>query len=350
MLRQCTLMLAGLMICLPAMATGVIVAQVQRTELTDLVEALGTLKASESVTLTALVTETVSAVHFDDGARVAAGQVLVEMTSAEEQALLNEARVARDDAERQLKRVRSLARQGSASESLLDQQQRDFDTARARLEAIESRLGDRVIKAPFAGVVGLRQISVGALVNPGEAITTLDDDRVMKLDFPVPSVFLPSLEKGLAIEARAQAWPDQVFSGRVAAVDSRVDPLTRSVLVRALIDNPDRRLRPGLLMQVALLSNARSALVVPEEALEPEGRQQYVWQVQADSSVVRVPVQVGSRQPGRAEILSGLQEGDRVVIHGHQKIRPGVTVTPRLYDGSQSIAEMLRTETGSEAP
>ena len=340
--------LVGLLVSLPVQATDVIVAKAQRAAITDPVEALGTLKANESVTLTALVTETISAVHFDDGERVAAGQLLVEMTSAEEQALLSEARVARDEAQRQLKRVRSLANQGSASESLLDQQQRDFDAASARLKAIESRLGDRVITAPFAGVVGLRQVSVGALVSPGDPITTLDDDRVMKLDFPVPSVFLSSLKKGLAIEARARSLPEQVFSGQVAAIDSRVDPVTRSVLVRARIDNPEQQLRPGLLMQVTLLRNPRDALLVPEEALEPEGSRQYVWRVADDNSVARVEVRVGGREPGRAEILAGLEEGDRVIIHGHQKVRPGVTVSPRLYDGSVSIADMIRAS-ASEA-
>lgn len=338
-------MMLGVLVSTAVHATEVIVARAGLVELSDRVEALGTLKASEQVTLTALVSETISAVHFEDGQRVAAGDLLVEMTSAEEQAQLNEARIARDEAARQLKRVRSLASQGSASESLLDQQQRDYDTAEARLKGIASRLGDRVITAPFAGVVGLRQVSVGALVTPGEAITTLDDDRVMKLDFPVPSLFLQSLVPGLAIEAQARALPGQVFRGEVAAIDSRVDPVTRTVLVRARLENPDHLLRPGLLMQVTLLKRPRTALVVPEEALEPEGRVDHVWRVinSADGATVeRVVVTVGVRQTGTVEILAGLAEGDQVVIHGHQKLRPGVTVTPRLHDGSRSISELLQ--------
>jgi membrane fusion protein (multidrug efflux system) len=332
-----------------AQAPQVIVEPVRQASLVDPVEALGTLRANESVTLTALVAEKVSRVHFTDNQRVEAGQLLVEMTSAEEQALLQEALVDRDESARQLERVRSLARQGSASQAQLDEQRRAYKTAEARLTAIESRLGDRVITAPFAGVVGLRQISPGALVSPGELITTLDDDSVMKLDFTVPSVFLPHLEPGLAIEAMARAYPEQPFSGEVAAVDSRVDPVSRTVVVRALIENPTHLLRPGLLMTVTLLSNPRDALVVPEEAVLAEGDSTYVFRVvrgdaqtSVGTSVKKVAVQVGARQPGLVEILSGLDQGDQVVTHGHQKVRDGAAVSPRERKDGESIPDIIR--------
>lgn len=326
-------------------APQVIVEPVRKMPLVDPVEALGTLKANESVTLTALVAEKVSQVHFTDNQRVEAGQLLVEMTSAEEQALLKEALVDRDESRRQLERVRSLARQGSASQSQLDEQRRLYQTAEARLTAIESRLGDRVITAPFAGVVGLRQISPGALVSPGEAITTLDDDSIMKLDFAVPSVFLPYISPGLAIKAQARAYPQRTFTGEVAAVDSRVDPVSRSVVVRALVDNPDYLLRPGLLMTVTLLSNPRDALVVPEEALLSEGDNSYVFIIDTgqDAPVVRKqPVQAGARQPGVVEILAGVEVGQQVVTHGHQKVRDGAAVTLRQRQDGETIPDMIR--------
>ena len=333
-----------------AAAPGVIVAAATETPWADRTEALGTLRANESVVVTANVTETISAIHFDDGQRVARGDVLVEMTSAEEKALLEEVRARVAEAERQFDRVKSLAASGSASVSLLDDRRRDLDTARASLVAVESRLKDRVVKAPFAGVVGLRNISLGALVEPGDVITTLDDDSVMKLDFAVPSVFLPSLAPGLGIEARAPALGERVFEGEIGTVDSRVDPVTRSVQVRALLPNPDRSLRPGLLMQVDLLRNPRRGLTIPEEALLHRGEEHFVLVLGEGAGGEPVPerraVQIGARRPGVVEIRGGLRAGDRVITHGADKVKPGEAVSIlAVDDGSRTLAEMLAQET-----
>jgi len=320
----------------------VIVSEVRVDRFVDRVEALGTLKANESVSVTANVTETVSAIHFDDGQRVKAGQVLVEMTSAEEHALLEEGRVRAAEAERQYERVKSLVAQRSASESLLDERKRDLDTTRALLVAIESRLADRLVKAPFAGVLGLRNISPGALVEPGDLITTLDDDSVMKLDFAVPSIFLTALEPGLGIEARARAYGDHSFEGEIRSVDSRVDPVTRSIQVRALIPNPDRTLKPGVLMQVELLRNPRDALVVPESALLQQGRDHFVMLVGEGDKAERRQIQTGARRPGEVEVIEGLAVDDRVITHGNDKARPGQQVRVQaIDDGTKTLQEML---------
>lgn len=326
---------------------SVIVAEVKLDRFVDRVEALGTLRADESVELTASVTETVTAIHFDDGDRVAAGKVLVEMTSAEEHALLEEARATVAEAQRQYRRVESLEAQGTAAKSLLDQQRRDWKTARARLSAIESRLADRLVRAPFAGVLGLRTISLGALVEPGDLITTLDDDRVMKLDFAVPSTYLGTLQPGLAIVATARTYGDRKFRGEVKSIDSRVDAVTRSIVVRAVLPNPDRALKPGMLMQVELLKNPRQALVIPEEALVPQGDTQYVFVVDEaqGSKVVRREVQIGARRPGEVEVLKGLSAGEKVITHGTLKLRPGQQVTiGAVDDGAQSLREMLESK------
>jgi len=324
---------------------SVIVSEVRLDRFVDRVEALGTLKANESVSVTANVTETVSAIHFDDGQRVEAGQVLVEMTSAEEHALLEEGRVRVAEADRQFERIRSLVAQRSASESLLDERKRDLDTARALLVAIESRLADRLIKAPFAGVLGLRNISPGTLVEPGDLITTLDDDSVMKLDFAVPSLFLTDLEPGLGIEAKARAYGDRAFAGVIHSVDSRVDPVTRSIQVRALIPNPDRTLKPGVLMQVELLRNPREAMVVPESALLHRGRDHYVVMLGSGDIAERHQVRIGARRPGEVEIVDGLAVGDRVIIHGNDKVRPGQRVLIQAVDhGSRSLEQMLENK------
>ena len=323
---------------------SVIVAEVRSERLADRAEALGTLKANESVLLTANVTETVSAVYFEDGQRVEQGQLLVEMTNAEEHALLDEARIRVGEAQRQYKRVKSLVAQGSASESLLDERKRDLDTTRALLVAIESRLADRLIKAPFAGVLGLRNISPGALVEPGDLIATLDDDRIMKLDFAVPSLFLTSLKPGLGISAKARAYANRSFEGQVSAIDSRVDPVTRAIQVRALIPNPDRTLKPGVLMQVELLRNPREALLVPESALLQQGSEHFVMLLAAADKVERRQVQIGARRPGEVEIRAGLAAGDKVITHGNDKVRPGQQVTVQGQDrGAPGLPQVLET-------
>lgn len=327
-------------------APGVILSEARVATVADRVEALGTLRANESVTITATVTETLSAIHFNDGQRVEAGDILVEMTSREQHARLEEAKARLAEAEQQFERVKSLEATGSASASLLDERRRDLRATRAALAAIESQLADRLIKAPFDGVVGLRNISLGALVEPGDVITTLDDDRVMKLDFPVPSLFLPSLAPGLSIEAQAPALGDQAFEGEVASVSSRVDPVTRSVQVRALIENPERQLRPGLLMRVELLRDPREAVMVPEAAILQRGKDHTVLVVEEDAEgqmlAQRRPVQVGLRRPGEVEIVAGLSPGERVITHGADKARPGQPVQVRAVDdGSRPLSELI---------
>lgn len=320
----------------------VIAHVVEEKAFTDRIEALGTLRANESVVLTANVTETVSAIHFDDGERVKAGQLLVEMTSQEEHALLEEAKVRVAEAERQYARVKLLAEQRTASESLYDERKRDLDTARASLAALESRLADRLLRAPFDGVLGLRNISPGALVEPGDEITTLDDDSLMKLDFSVPSVFLPELSPGLSITAKARAYGNRTFEGEVSGIDSRVNPVTRSIRVRAILPNADRILKPGVLMQVELLRNPRNSPVVPEEALLQQGADHFVVLIGADDKAERRTVRIGARLPGFVEITEGLAVGDRIITHGNDKVRTGQLVTVKaLDDGTLNLKDML---------
>jgi membrane fusion protein (multidrug efflux system) len=322
----------------------VIVAEVIEDEFVERIEALGTLKANESVELTVNVTETVSGIHFDDGERVKAGQVLVEMTNREEHALLQEARANLDEAKRQYARVSRLESQGIEAQSLLDQRRREVDTARARLAAIESRLADRLIKAPFSGVIGLRNISVGALVETGDTITSLDDDANMKLEFAVPSVYLAALRPGLPIRARSRAYRDRIFEGNVKVVDSRVDPVNRSVLVRAMIPNPVRLLKPGMLMTVVLLHNPRRALSIPESALMPRGNEQFVFVVEGkENRVVKRKIAIGTRRPGEVEVLNGLQIGERVITHGTDKAKAGGRVRIKgVQRGEVAIESLLR--------
>lgn len=317
----------------------------QQISFADRIEAFGTLKANESITVTATVTDTLAAVHFDDGARVRQGQVLVELTNTEERALLEEARATVAEARQQHERVRALATQGSTAATLVDQRRREWETAQARLSAIESRLADRLIRAPFSGIVGLRELSVGALVEPGDVITTLDDDRTMKLDFTIAETFLANLQAGLDITATTRAYPGQRFPGKVISISPRVDPISRSIQVRAHLPNPDGLLKPGMLMRVELSHNPRQAIVIPEEALVPKGDQQFVYSVdQAQgNSVHKRQVRIGTRRPGQVEIVAGLEAGVLVITHGTQKVKEGQAVSIQLDDQSKPLAEMLQT-------
>ncbi len=327
--------------------TPVIVFETRLVPFAERIEALGTLRANETVALTPPVADTITAINFDDGARVEAGFVLAEMTSAEERALLSEARSTVAESRSQYERARDLAERGSATQATLDQRRRDYDTAQARLRATESRLQDRLIVAPFGGVVGLRTVSVGTFVSAGQVITTLYDDSVMKLDFSLPEVYLPSVAVGQSVEATARALPDDIFQGHVASLGAAIDPVTRSIPVRALIPNEDRRLRPGMLMRVEILRDERQAIVVPEAAVIVEGRDTFVWVVDANSQAERRLVRLGARQPGVVEITSGLTVAELIVTHGGSNLRPGATLTVQATEtGAESLIELLQQSSG----
>jgi len=199
--------------------------------------------------------------------------------------------------------------------------QTDLDKARTqeaitrhRIEEIQARIADRTIVAPFSGVLGLRLVSEGALVTPGQRLTTLDDISRMRLDFNVPATRLAFLRQGQSVEARTPSF-EQDFQGLVSAVDSRVDPVARSVTARAVLENPQGRLRPGLLMEVTIKGDPRQALLVPEESLQSRSSAHYVWKIDGDSAR-RTQVELGGRIPGWVEVVSGLVPGERVVKDG----------------------------------
>jgi membrane fusion protein (multidrug efflux system) len=293
----------------------------------DQIAAIGTARANESVTMTAKVNETIQKVDFDSGNYVKAGQVLVTLSNQANVAGLAEASANYRDAEQLFERQQGLVAQKLIAASTLDAQRAARDAAKARMDAARAALSDRVITAPFDGVLGLRQVSEGSLVTPGSVIATLDDVSRIKLDFTMPDRYLPQLHAGQTVIARSDAYPNRAFEGAIASLDSRIDPVSRAITVRAEIPNPDRALRPGMQLDVAVQLSARQALQVPELALLQVGQQAFVFRVGADGAAKQVPVTIGARKPGIVEIVDGVASGDRVVVEG----------TVKLHDGSKVV-------------
>jgi membrane fusion protein, multidrug efflux system len=314
----------------PEKPLDVIVQSVTFRELQNNIEALGNLRAFESVTITAKATKTVTQILFDDGQRVSKGATLVEMTNAEESALMEEARLTAEEARKQLERTRSLAKTGAVSPSLLDQRTREYAAANARFNALQARFKDLIITAPFSGVVGIRDISLGSLIAPGQVITTLNDDSKMKLDFTVPAIHLRSLRIGLPIDAQSRDLGDKIYKGKIFSIDNQIDESTRSIKVRALFDNPGQELKQGLLMTVVIRADIRKSLVLSEAALVPMGSNNFVFVLQPNKEnknaqwiAEKRQIYIGQRYRGLVEVVDGLREGEKVVTHGLQKIHSG---------------------------
>ncbi|MEM8798593.1 MAG: efflux RND transporter periplasmic adaptor subunit, partial [Pseudomonadota bacterium] len=255
-----------------------------------------------------------------------AGTVLVRFIATEERADLSEAQATLREALTQYDRIEGLVARGNASKSSLDAQKRLVEEARSRAAAAEARVADRIIRAPFNGILGLRAVSPGSLVSPGDTMTTLDDISEIRLDFDVPERFLAALEEGQEVAARTAAYPGEIFTGRVAIISTRVDPVTRSFRIRSLIDNTDGRLRPGMFMTVILVSQRRMGVAVPEEALIPVGSEQFLFVIDDEMKARRRKVKIGFRLPGRVEILEGVELGERVVTRGGLRLRPDAPV------------------------
>lgn len=292
----------------------------------DRIEAVGTARAKEQVTLSAPVTERIVRLNFDDGAFVQRGQVVAVLRQAEQTAELTEANARAREAQQQLLRVEALKNRGFATRSNFDTQVAAAAQARAQAQQVEAQIGDRVIRAPFAGWVSLRTISVGAMASQGTEIATISDLSTIKLDFTVPETMLAALRQGLPIEVHSAAYPDRIFRGVIEDIDPVIDPNTRAVTVRALLPNPDRALRPGMMMNVAIQSATRNGLSVPELAVLGEGDTRYVFTLGPGNRVHRAVVRTGVHLGGRVEILGGVGPGQRVVTEGIIKVADGMTV------------------------
>lgn len=308
------------------------------TPFVDRIEAVGNARANEQVTLSAPVTERIVRLNFDDGAYVRAGQVVAVLRQAEQTAALTEADARAREAQQQLRRVAELKDRGFATRSSYDTQVADAAAARAQAQQIQAQIGDRIIRAPFGGWVSLRTISVGAIASQGTEIATISDLTTIKLDFTVPETMLAAIREGMPIEALTSAYPNRPFHGVIRTIDPVIDPNTRAVMVRALLPNPDRLLRPGMLLNVSIESARRTSLSVPELAVVGEGDAQYVFIVGPGARVHRVQVRTGAHFNGRVEIVSGLRPGQPVVTEGIIKVTDGMQVRLAGQGGNRARA------------
>ncbi len=308
-------------------AIPVRVAEIAHGTLVDALESVATVIARESIDLTVKETGFVESLHFAPGRQVAKGDLLVQLDASQRIAELGLAQARRDVAQVKYERAQQLVASNSVSRERIDELQAEVKAGEAQLRFAEARLRDLAIRAPFAGVTGLRRVSPGALVRAGDIITTLDDISQVRLLFNVPERRLSALRVGQQVTARSVAWPDIRFSGAVSAIDTRVATNTRTVTVEALLDNTSAKLRAGLFMSVSLAVGRRdNVLLLPETALLQAGSQKYVYRVEGGHAV-KSPVEIGRRLRGEVEVKSGLDAGDRVVIEGALRLKDGRALT-----------------------
>lgn len=285
-------------------------------------QALGTAKANESVMITPQESDVITSLNFSDGQQVEAGTILAQLNSNEQKARLNELNINLAEAERQLKRIQNLALSNSTSTQLLDEQQARVKAFIAQREVAQENLNKTFITAPFSGKLGLRQVSLGAYVKPGDVLTTLDDIATIKVDFAISERHLPSVNEGQTVFAESVAYPGIQFEGTITNVDSRIDPATRSFSIRTEIDNTAEQLRPGMLLTITLQKRVLNTLVIDEKALVPDHEDQFVFRV-VDGKAVKTKVIIGERRPGKVQILDGVVIDDEVVVQGTLRIRDG---------------------------
>ena len=292
----------------------------------QVITAVGSLRSDESVTLRPEVTGRIAEIRFREGQQVAKGTVLVRLDDSVTKADSEQARANLWLAKSKSARAAELHQKGFVSAQAKDDAEGAMRVAEATLQSADARLAKMDIKAPFSGVIGLRQVSVGDYVKDGQDMVNLEAIETLKVDFKVPETFLRQVQVGQAMQIMLDAIPGQTYEGKVLAINPLVDAAGRSVVIRAQIRNSNVALRPGMFARVRLLTDLKAdSLVVPEQALVPQGEDQFVFKV-VDGRAQRVRVEIGQRREGRVEILRGIAADDVVVTAGHLKIRDGSAV------------------------
>jgi membrane fusion protein, multidrug efflux system len=308
-------------------ATGPVTVEVGKVEvmaLQDETQAVGTLRSRQGVMLRPEVSGRISRLGFADGQRVRRGQLLVQLDATLQQAQLLQAKAQASIARTNLQRNRDLMAQNFVSQSAADQSAAALEVADAQVALAQAQLSRMSIVAPFDGLAGIRVVNIGDYVKDGADLVNVEDVSAMVVDFRLPEGVISRLKPGQAVDVNLDGLPGRSFTGKVDAVDSQLDANGRSLLVRARVDNPQGLLRPGMFARARIVFEVRNqAIVVPEEALVPQGGKQYLVKVLdgAGGKVSqRVEAKIGLRVPGKVEILEGLAVGDVVVVAGQNRL------------------------------
>ncbi|WNO61400.1 efflux RND transporter periplasmic adaptor subunit [Rheinheimera sp. MMS21-TC3] len=298
-------------------------AKVKTSPMIISVSSLGTGIANQSIKVTSPTSDFITELNIEEGKAIKKDAVIARLHDVQERARVTELEAVLSDQKRQLGRLKNLATTQATAQSLIDEQQTRVNTSIAQLDIAKAQLAEMTITAPFDGYLGLRQVSKGAYLNSGTVITTLDDLNTLKVEFSVAEHYLAALKLGMPFNIKNAAYGDITFTGKVSAIDTRLDPVTRTITVHGQIENSDLRLRPGMLLQVQLVLEERVVMQISEKALVPQQDKQFVYLVDADNKVSRKEVTIGQRIPGWVEVISGLKDGDIIVIEGTQKLREG---------------------------
>ncbi len=290
------------------------------------ISAVGSLRANESVVIRSEIAGRIAAIHFSEGEAVKAGAELIRLDDSEQRAQLAESTAAAKLNELNFARARDVFEKKLLSQQNYDEALEKLHESQARVTLDEARLAKTRLTAPFAGVLGLRQVSVGDYIKEGQNIVNLEDIQALKLDFRAPETYLASIKPEQQVTLQVDAYPQRSFSGRLYAIDPRIDEQTRTVVLRARIPNPDMNLHPGMFARVSLVLESRAdAVLVPEQALLPVGDTQFVYRV-VDGKAVQTRVLTGQRSEGAVEIVQGLNAGDTVITAGQTKVHDGAPV------------------------
>jgi membrane fusion protein (multidrug efflux system) len=307
-------------------AVSVEASKVNRLAMPQGITAVGSLRSDESITLRPEVAGRISAIQFREGERVAKGAPLVKLDPSVTQAELQQAQANMTLAKAKYDRAIDLQGKGFISGQAKDEAENNLKVAEASLALAQAKLAKLSIQAPFAGIIGLRSVSVGDYVKEGADMVNLEAIDPLKVDFRVPEIYLSQIHVGQSLQMTLDAVPGKTYEGKVFAINPLVDAAGRAVVIRAQVRNQDTTLRPGMFARVRLLTRgSQDPLVVPEQAIVPQGEEWFVYRV-VDGKAQRAKVEIGQRRDGKAEVLKGLRDGDVVITAGQLKIREGVPV------------------------
>lgn len=305
-------------------------------------ESIGTTAAVSQVTVSPQVSGRVLAILFESGAMVKAGDPLVQLDDGAERADLANFQAQAKLAQVNLQRATVLAKDKYGPQSNVDQQQSNLDVARAGIARSQVLIDQKLIRAPFAGTLGIRQVDVGRYVSPGTPFVTLTDLDELLVDFTLPEHRSASLSIGLPVEIRADAFPERVFMAKLTTIEPQIDPLTRAIKLQATLDNPEHVLRPGMFVRArTILPPQGDAVTLPETVVDYTTYGESVFILERDGQdesgnarykAVQVFVDVGARYEGKVAITKGVKPGDLVINGGQIRVQNGATVVPTEND------------------